>query len=218
MPTYLYGLILTRNAHLVPAHITGLAGSAVRILECETLGAIVSTVGNSPARGIDEVRAHDHALQSIVHHGATAAAGRFGQTFSTDVEARAHVLRHGDRIARVLHDCDGCVEMRVLVRGEKVPPARAGAPEDRPGAGRAYLEGVRADRERVEGLGVRAMLEPFVRAERVEELPKSRGVAFSHLIERRSEAQYRSAIGAIPGFARGTIVGPLALHAFAEPR
>jgi hypothetical protein len=216
VPTYLYGLLLARNAHLVPAHITGIGGSGVRVLDCAALGAIVSSVDRAPARALEDVRAHDHALQSVVHHGATAAAGRFGQTFPDDRETRSHVIEQAERIARVLGEWDGCVEMRVLIAatqtGEGARPSEGSA-----GPGRAYLERVKADRDALSHLALRDALGSLIRGEKVEQLPNARGVAFSHLIERGAERAYRAAIGAMPALAGGTVVGPLALYAFAEP-
>lgn len=217
MPTYLYGLLLARNAHLVPAHITGIAGSGVRVLRCDRLAAIVSSLDRTPARAIEDVRAHDHALQSVVNHGATAAAGRFGQTFAEDAAARSHVIEHGERIERLLNEWDGCVEMRLLLSGRPERAAEGPRPES-VGPGRAYLERIRADRDALDRLGLRDALGPMIRAERVEQLPQDRGIAFSHLIERSREPEYRAAIGALPALAEGTIVGPLALYAFAEAR
>jgi hypothetical protein len=208
---------LARNAHLVPAHITGIAGSGVRVLRCDELAAIVSTVDRTPARAIDDIRAHDHALQSVVNHGATAAAGRFGQTFAGDADARSHVIEHGERVARLLAERDGCVEMRLLLPGSTQRPA-PGPRNESVGPGRAYLERIRADSDALDRLALRDALGPMIRGERVEQLPNDRGIAFSHLIERSREPEYRAAIGALPALGEGMIVGPLALHAFAEPR
>ena len=216
MQTYLYGLVLARNAHLIPAHITGIAKGEVRVLDCGALGAIVSALDRPVARELEDVRAHDHALQSIVHHGATAAAGRFGQTFSSDRDAREHVREHGDRIARVLDALDGCVEMRLLMP--------IGVDREDPGLpletspGRAYLERVKSERDALDRLGLRAALGPVVRAEKVEELPRGRGVAFSHLIDRNREGDYREAVATLPALSDATLVGPLALYAFTEPQ
>lgn len=217
MPTYLYGLLLARNAHLVPAHITGIGGSGVRVLVCDALGAIVSSLDRAPARALEDVRAHDHALQSVVHHGATAAAGRFGQTFADDRDTRSHVIEQAERIARVLAEWDGCVEMRLLIAAT---PTAQGAQrsEESAAPGRAYLERVKADHDALSHLALRDKLGPLIRGEKVERLPNARGVAFSHLIERGAEPAYRAAINAMPAFAAGTVVGPLALHAFAEPK
>lgn len=224
MRTYLYGLILTRNAHLVPPHIAGIAGGTVRVLDCGDLGAIVSTLERDVDRSLDAVRAHDHALQSVVHHGATAAAGRFGQAFPSEDATREHVTAHGRRLADVLTTWDGCVEMRLLLPGV-VDRGTARSSDDRAesalpasGAGTAYLERVRAERGALSSLALRAALGPVVRAESVEELPRRRGIAFTHLIDRSAEQNYRDAVAGLPALGKATLVGPLALHTFSEPR
>ena len=214
MRTYLYGLILSRNAHLVPAHITGIRGAALGVLPCDSLSALVSVSDDAGGRDIDALRAHDHAIQSVVHHGATAAAVRFGQTFATEGDLRRHVSERAAAIAETLERLDGHVEMRLLMALEPEPePAKE--TEALP-PGRAYLEGLRAS-NRVAGLALRAALGPVVRAEQVEELPRASGVAFSHLIRRDEENQYRDAVAAHPALAQATIVGPLALYSFATP-
>lgn len=226
MRTYLYGLILTRNAHLVPSHITGIAGGTVRVLDCGDLGAIVSTLERDVDRSLDAVRAHDHALQSVVHHGATAAAGRFGQAFPSEDATREHVTAHGRRVADVLTTWDGCVEMRLLLPGGVVDRGTAhSSAADAPkvaqtasGAGTAYLERVRAERGALSGLALRSALGPVVRAEAIEELPRRRGIAFTHLIDRSAEQDYRDAVASVPALGDATLVGPLALHTFSEPR
>ncbi len=217
MQTYLYGLVLTRNAHLIPAHITGVGGQDVRVLDCGALGAIVSALDRPVVRTLDDVRAHDHVLQSIVHHGATAAAGRFGQTFSNEREACENVVEHGARIARVLDDLDGCVEMRVLLSGAVDREVSRARTEADTGAGRAYLEQLKAERDALDRLRLRDVLGPVIRAEKVEELPRARGLAFTHLIDRSKEGAYRQAVATLPALADATLVGPLALYTFSEP-
>lgn len=212
MRTYLYGLILSRNAHLVPAHITGIHGAALGVLPCDSLAALVSVADDPAGRDLDALRAHDHAIQSVVHHGATAAAVRFGQTFATEGDLRRHVSERASAIAETLERLDGHVEMRLLMTLQPEPEAPAPRPELSPG--RAYLESLRSS-NRVAGLGLRAALGPVVRAEQVDELPRASGVAFSHLIKRDEENQYRDAVAAHPSLAQATIVGPLALYSFA---
>ena len=213
MRTYLYGLILSRNAHLVPAHITGIRGALLAVLPCDSLAALVSVADDTAGRDLDALRAHDHAIQAVVHPGATAAAVRFGQTFATEGDLRRHVSERAATLADTLERLDGHVEMRLLMTLEPQPESVTEKPELSPG--RAYLERVRGS-NRVAGLALRAALGPVVRAEKVEELPRASGVAFSHLIKRDEETRYRDAVAAHPSLGDATIVGPLALYSFAS--
>lgn len=217
MPTYLYGLVLTGNTARVPQDVVGLQGSAVRALACGALGALVSTVERMPARAtLDDVKAHDGVLQAVVDSGTTTAAMRFGQSFAGDDEACRHVIEHAERLVGVLEDYDGCVEIRLLL-AEAPEPAPAKPVASGAGPGRAYLEQLRDAREHIQRLALRGALGPVVRAERVDELPRSRGVVFSHLVHRDELPAYREAVSAIPALAEAKMVGPLALYSFAEP-
>jgi hypothetical protein len=215
---YLYGLVLGSSTHLVPAHITGLGASSVRVVPCDALAALVSTLDRRPERAnLDDIRAHDRALQSIVHHGCTAAAVRFGQIFGSDDEMRRHLGERGERLARLLEEHDGCVEMRLLLADVPELDEPTAPLEQATGPGRAYLERLKgASQQRLENLGLYAALGPVVRAERVEGLG-NRGVVFSHLIRRSDEGDYRTAVAALPALATAVVVGPLALYSFAEP-
>ena len=211
MRTYLYGLILSRNAHLVPAHITGIRGSALTVMPCGDIAALVSAVDTADHKDLDALRAHDHAVQAVVHHGATTSAVRFGQTFGDSEELRRHLAERAAQIGETLQRLDGHVEMRLLMTIPPGKPAETGAQSP----GRAYLESLRAS-NRVSGLALRAALGPVVRAEQVEELPRASGVAFAHLIIREEETIYREAVSSHPSLGDATIVGPLALYSFAE--
>lgn len=211
MRTYLYGLILSRNAHLVPAHITGIRGATLSVMPCGEIAALVSGAETADHKDVDAVRAHDHAVQSVVHHGATATAVRFGQTFRDDAELRRHLAERASPIAATLQRLDGHVEMRLLMTLPTAEPVDNTSMSP----GRAYLESLRAS-NRVSGLALRAALGPVVRGEHVEELPRAAGVAFAHLILRDEEASYREAVASHPSLADARIVGPLALYSFAE--
>jgi len=221
----LYGLVLGRSAQLVPTHITGVGATLLRVVACEEggLGALVSTLDRAPERAsLDDVRAHDHALQAVVHHGSTAASVRFGQTFASDDDVRRHVSERGERIARLLDEYEGCVEMRLLMthsREKDASPPAASVIEEATGPGRAYLERLKStgSSEPLKGIGLHDALGPIVRAEHVEELSAARGVVFSHLIQRVDESAYRKAIAALPALAAARVVGPLAFYSFAEP-
>ena len=213
MTTYLYGLVLDRNAHLVPAHITGVGGAVLRVVPCDRVAALVSTVAAVPrSADLDAVRAHDHALQAVVHHGATVASVRFGQLFADDDELRAWIGRLDPRFTVALETRDGCVEMRLLLALGREPKADSREPV---GPGTAYLEQLRGGSERVKGLALRPALGPVVLGERVDALAGGKGAAFSHLIRREHEPQYREAVAAHPSLSGATLVGPLAFYSFA---
>ena len=217
MGTYLYGLVLARNARRVPA-TAGIEGAPVRVIDCDILGAIVSTVHVAPPRAsLDDVRLHDAVLRAAVNAGATVAAVRFKQSFVDDDEACRHVAERGERIARLLEDYDGCVEMRLLLPVSHDAPVEPVVPPEQ-GPGRAYLEMLRAEsRGRKVNLALADALGAVIRAERVEELPKSRGVVFAHLVARNALTAYRDAVAALPSLSGAKLVGPLALYSFAEP-
>jgi hypothetical protein len=191
----------------------------VRVVTCNELAALVSTLDRRPERAsLDDVRAHDRALQSIVHHGCTAAAVRFGQTFGSDDEMRRHLRERAERLARLLEEYDGCVEMRLLLADVIELEEPVAPPDPATGPGRVYLDRLKgaASQQRLEKLALHAALGPVVRAERVEGLG-NRSVVFSHLIRRADEADYRAAVAALPALSSAVIVGPLALYSFAEP-
>jgi hypothetical protein len=220
--TYLYGLVLSRSAHLVPAHIAGLHATPLRVIPCDEsgLGALVSTLDRAPERAsLDDIRAHDHALQSVVQHGSTTAAVRFGQTFATESDVQRHVAVRAERIERVLEEFDGCVEMRILLPMAVEPSIEDDRTvSDATGPGRAYLEGLRARGPgRLKDVTLRDALGPVVRAERVEELAGARGAVFAHLVARSDELAYRAAIAQLPALKEARIAGPLAFYSFAEP-
>ena len=219
MATYLYGLLLARNASSVPPSVRGLHGSAARVITCGDVGALVGTA-NDLQGSLDEVKAHDGALQAVVDAGVTIAAARFRQLFAHDEEACAHVSESAARTIRLLQDQDGCVEMRLLVAGGA---GRSAAHEavgqdvaavEPSGVGRAYLERLREEHNVTARLSLKQRLGTAVRAERIEIL-RTDSVTFAHLVHREELAAYRTAV-ATSGI-RATVLGPLALYSFAEP-
>jgi len=206
----------------VPAGVRGIDGTAVRVLVCDDLGALVSTRDRATVEPtIDAVRAHDAAVQAAVDAGVTVAASRFRQSFADDAEACQHVMTHGARIAAMLEERDGCVEMRVLVQDSQRFPSVSAEPAGdvpRGGPGLAYLQQLRDKGESMRRLSVRNALGPDagVRAERITPI-RDDAAAFAHLVHRDDLAAYRAAFSRVPALADATVVGPLALYTFAEP-
>ena len=218
MPTLLYGLTLPGDP--VPAAIAGLDGTSCRTVACGDLAAIVSTVTGKPEPTLDAVRAHDAVLRQCVAAGATVAAVRFGQLFDDDAACADEVRQRSSRVAALLRENEGCVEMRVLLPVTHEAAAVSGPPRDS-APGRAYLESLRARGDVAPNLALRPMLGPVVRAERVEGFASRResvrGIAFAHLVERARLGEYRDAVRAVPSLSEAKIVGPLPLYSFAEP-
>jgi hypothetical protein len=189
------------------------------VLEAKTVAAIVETVAVAPKADIAAARAHDAALGHFVKAGATVAAVRFGQAFDDDAACIAEVNARTARVASLLREHQGCVEMRVLLPVEAVPPSPPSPPNA--GPGRSYLDSLRASGQVAPDLALRPIIGPTIRAERVEGFQARRGgvrgIAFAHLVHRDRLAEYRDAVHAVPSLAEARLVGPLPLYSFAEP-
>jgi hypothetical protein len=215
--TYLYGLV--RASAPTDVTVTGIADTPVRTLTCADLTAIVASLDRAVATPtLDTIRAHDAVLQRFVDGGATVVAVRFGQAFDDDAACCAHVDQRGARLLQLFREHDGTVEMRLLLPMREEPPATAPRSGDDPDVppGRAYLESIRVRTAAMPAVRLRDAMGPIIRAERVEELPKQRGIVFSHLVHRADVDRYRDSVRALPTFATATLVGPLALYSFAE--
>jgi hypothetical protein len=218
VPTLLYGLTLPNDPR--PAGIIGPGGGACRVLDCGAVGAIVASVTAAPDATITAVHAHDGVLREFVRQGATVAAVRFGQSFEDDEACVREVQRRSARVAALLAEHAGCVEMRVLLPVEAVPvPPRSrttGA-----GPGQAYLQALRDRGDVAPNVSLRPLIGPTVRAERVEGFQAReggvRGIAFAHLVHRQDLGGYRDGVRAIPSLGDARVVGPLPLYSFAEP-
>ena len=210
MRLYLYGLILRRNAHLLPGAIEGIAGGRVGAVTIDDLAALVSEVENA-APNLETVRAHDRVMRTVVEHGITALPVRFGQTFAEERELRRHVGERGTALSAALGRMDGFVEMRLLM----ALPEPSVLQGDATTPGRAYLEQLRGS-QRLVGLALRPALGPVVLEERVSQLPREAGVAFAHLVQRSDEASYREAVASQPSLHEAKVVGPLALYSFGD--
>lgn len=214
MITWLYGLILPRNAERVPSGLAGIGDTPVRLLSCGPVTAVVGSV-EQPARRsqVEAVRAHDRVLRAIAQQSVTVAAVRFGQSFASDDEACDELSA---RTADVhgLEQMDGRVEMRLLLPHHAVTIPEPSL-EDA-GPGRAYLESLR-QHQPLPGVSLRAALGPLIQRERVERLTVEGGeaVVFAHLISAADVHRYRAAVTELPALAEARVLGPLPLYAFA---
>jgi hypothetical protein len=217
VPTLLYGLTLPDDPR--PSGVAGAGGGECRVLEADAVAAIVETVARAPEADVTAARAHDAVLGQFVKAGATVAAVRFGQAFDDDATCIVEVNAHAARVASLLREHQGCVEMRVLLPVEAAPPSPP--PQKNAGPGRAYLDALRASGQVAPDIALRPIIGPTIRAERVEGFQARaggvRGIAFAHLVHRDELADYRDALHAVPSLADARVVGPLPLYSFSEP-
>lgn len=225
MPTYLYGLILSRNAARVPSTggIRGIDRQPIRAVACDALAAIVSTIEAAPSRQDHQaIVCHDVGLTGVVGHAITALASRFGQTFADDDALCTELASSPGRERHIatLERYDGYGEMRILMREAIEPAASARGSERGPiptaeAPGRAYLDSLRDQRNPRPPLDFRAVVGDLILAERVERRGNVRTV--SHLVPFNAEAKYRAELSGQPALVSAMITGPHALYTFAEP-
>lgn len=219
MPSYLYGLILSRNAGRIPSAVRGVDDAPLRVVACDALAAIVSTMDAAPAReNRDAVVRHDAGLRGVVRHAVTALASRFGQTFADDARLCAGLAaapNHASLVA-MLERFDGLCEMRIIMRdvGDPSAPARASVPPPEASPGRAYLERLREQLKPRPPLDFRAVAVDLIREERVERRGDVQTIA--HLVRFEDEGKYRAGLSSHPAMEGATITGPHALYTFAE--
>ena len=222
MPTYLYGLILTRNAERVPTDVVGIDQAPVRVVVCDTLAALVSTIDALPARqNLEALAAHDRATWMVARAAVTAAASRFGQAFSDDRTLCRELATFTARLVDTLTRYDGYGEMRIVMTAPAPPappdttggarPARV-ASHDAPG--RAYLESIRETMPRPP-VDFRGLLGDVVAEERVERRGGLQTI--SHLVRFENQQRYRTALDVHPALSGAALTGPHALYSFAEP-
>ncbi len=215
MAIYLYGLILRRNAERVPPDVIGLDHAAVRTVACDDLCALVSTIASSPPRqNLDALAAHDRASWMVVRHAVTAAASRYGQTFTDERALCGDLAMYRKALLATLERYDGYGEMRIIMRAVGEPrsvQAAIARPKD---PGRAYLESVRDTLKPRPSLDFRSILGDLFLDERVERRGDLQMIA--HLVRFEDEATYRAAFYSHPAMENATITGPHALYSFAE--
>ena len=233
MSTHLYCILPHAFRGDVPQGLSGVDGARVRALPVDHLVAWVSDVERTRPVSYEVIRAHDAVVEAALATGATPMPARFGQTFSDDVACRTALSRRASSVETVLEGLQGCVEMTVIITPstkrmlsdlEPVVPQmfQAGAP----GAGRGYLEALRA-REAASGAIEGATTELAARLEEaaadvLQRTARPRSemrmpmLTLSHLIRRDDVDAYRAAIATVNAGPemRFLVIGPRAPYSF----
>lgn len=232
MSTHLYCLLPRDPRVTMPSGLLGIDAAPVRALTTDGLVAWVSDATPRSKATYEGIRAHDAVVQAALDTGTTPAPVRFAQQFISDEACRHQLDRVSDSIVAMLVGLQGFVEMTLILTPSTkrmlrdLEPVLPQLQPEQPGAGREYLESLRA-REAASATVRRAMdplaerlaraSEPFVRrsATHAEQLRMPMRT-ISHLVARDQVDAYRRAIQAVrcgPD-CRFLVVGPRPPYSF----
>src|SRR6266571_6761191 len=170
MSVHLYCILPHAMRGDVPSGLSGIAGARVRALVVDELVAWVSDIERQLPAAVERIKphdvlegakAHDAVVEVALGMGTTPVPARFGQRFDDDTSCRAALARRAESITTLVATMQGFVEMTLLVTPstrrmlrDLEPVTRllrdleSSAPDafehSSPGAGRAYLESLRA--------------------------------------------------------------------------
>lgn len=233
MTTHLYCVLPTERQGDLPADLRGIDGARVRSIEMDGLVAWISDAERGVPVSIDGVRAHDAVVEAALETGVTPVPARFGQEFASDEACRGALESYSDSVTSLLANMQGFVEMTLILTPstrrmlrDLEPGIPAMIDPERPGAGRDYMESLRA-REAATG-SVRRSLDSlaqqltdatkaFVRRravhDQVTRLPLR---TISHLVPRSDIANYKAAAATVASTSelRFLVIGPRAPYSF----
>lgn len=210
MPTYLYCL-LPPGSDAPPAALRGLADAPVRALPAGPLLAWVSTLERIPAPTVTTAREHDRVAASALASGVTPLPARFGQRYEDDARCIADVAARAPALVAALARVAGMVEMTATAMlgaaGEAALAGEDFTPPAGTGAGRAYMQRLRAGARLERNLrvragsvaeGVRSAVSDLVCAEvmTVRQAPRPL-VSLAHLIHRGDASAYRTRLATL---------------------
>ncbi len=233
MTTHLYCVLPNERRDDLPADLRGIDGARVRSIQVEGLVAWISDAERGVPVSIDGVRAHDAVVEAALETGVTPVPARFGQEFASDDACRGALVSYSESVNTLLADMQGFVEMTLILTPstrrmlrDLEPGIPAMTDSRRPGAGREYMESLRA-REAATGAVRRSLdslahklteaTKAFVRRravhDQVTRLPLR---TISHLVPRSDVAKYKEAAFAVGSTTelRFLVIGPRAPYSF----
>ena len=233
MTTHLYCVLPNERLDEPPTDLRGIDGARVRSMQVEGLVAWISDAERGVPVSIDEVRAHDAVVEAALETGATPVPARFGQEFANDDACRGALENYSNSVTSLLADVQGFVEMTLILTPstrrmlrDLEPGLPAMIDAERPGAGRDYMESLRA-REASTGAVRRSLdslaqrlteaTKAFVRRralhDQVTRLPLR---TISHLVSRSDVANYKQATFTVQTTSelRFLVIGPRAPYSF----
>jgi hypothetical protein len=202
-------------------------------MELDGLVAWISDADRGVPVSVDGVRAHDAVVEAALETGATPVPARFGQEFASDDACRGALQSYSNSVTSLLADMQGFVEMTLILTPstrrmlrDLEPGIPAMIDDQRSGAGREYMESLRA-REAATG-SVRRSLDAlaqkladatkaFVRRHAVhDQITRLPLRTISHLVPRSDVANYKAAAFEVASTSelRFLVIGPRAPYSF----
>ncbi|MFI5229162.1 MAG: GvpL/GvpF family gas vesicle protein [Gemmatimonadales bacterium] len=235
MSTHLY-CVLPSGRRPIPRGLKGIEGERIRAMPIDGVLAWVSNVERRLAVSVSGIRAHDAVVEAALETGVTPVPARFGQRFDDDDACRDALSSRSASIEALLGRVQGYVEMTLIITPSTgkmlrdlkpmIPDASQSESAETPGAGREYLETLRA-REEATGV-IRAAIDELAQRlteaarrhvhrsavhEQFTRLPLR---TLSHLIPRDAVDQYKEALRPVPTSRefRFLVIGPRAPYSF----
>lgn len=209
MPTHLYCLVPARSELTLPPSIRLLVAGEIVGWASTTEAASISRDAREVARSTVE---HDRVIGAALAQGVTPVPVTLADPYADDDDASRDVAAHTDAIAGALARVRDLVEMTTIVSLTDSPP-----PPDAAGRGRAYLEQLRSQPERVGAIADRIEAELRPLAGEARRRGEGATLALSHLTSRAQVDSYRAQTLALAGAAyRIVIDGPRAPYSFSR--
>lgn len=218
MSVYLYALLGAAPAQLPAA---GVAGSPVRVIDCQGVVAAFSELDAPPALSVESLEAHDGVVRALAAEVDAILPARFGQVSPGRAELVERVSGRLVAWRDALEQVAGCVQMSLRLYGEALPVEAPPPPSEGARPGTRYLQArVAAERQRTrlpEAGGLLEALAPTVREQRVDRAKTPPLLAsVYHLVAAPEVEAYRRRLAehSLPAALGLSVSGPWAPYAF----
>ncbi|HWH49908.1 MAG TPA: GvpL/GvpF family gas vesicle protein [Gemmatimonadaceae bacterium] len=233
MSTHLYCIVPGEPPRPVPRGLVGIDDERVRAMPIDDVVAWVSDVDRRLAVSVAGIRAHDAVVEAALETGVTPVPARFGQRFDDDDACRGALESRAASIEALLAGVQGYIEMTLIITpstSKMLRDLKPLVPEagdaNTPGAGREYLETLRA-REAATGVIRQAIDELAQRLTEAARRHVHRSAVheqftrlplrtLSHLIPRDAVEPYKETLRPVPTTRefRFLVIGPRAPYSF----
>jgi Gas vesicle synthesis protein GvpL/GvpF len=213
MSLWVYALA-SRGARSRSLVVRGIAGERLRTVAAGPLVAIVGDMKARPRPTAENLVRYDRIVTKLWEQNSALLPARFGTRVGDVSELEVVVKALADKLRSRLAVVRNRGQMTVLIVDSR--PRRPHMPRPRAKSGKEYLRAKRAAHDVPQFVPLRAAVQPWLKAERLER--RGRISTIYHLVPRGAIDRYRSALerAARDAGVRLYILGPRAPYAFAD--